>query len=172
MTYPSVAWAPKAWEVPLLKARRPLTRTWTRVPLVGTAMSPVVAGAENLVRPGHGSFDHHDEILPWSTFQAHGIAYDHCTMMPRCATSTGPPRRDQRTGDATATAHQRPRQRHRNPRPAPPSHGPPTADTQPESPVHPHRPGLPHRPAAPTPPHRAAQHPAAGTPRDRAAPTP
>jgi hypothetical protein len=28
-----------------------------------------VAGADNAVRPGHGQFDHHSEILTWSTFQ-------------------------------------------------------------------------------------------------------
>src|SRR4051794_7795894 len=46
VTYPSAVWALNSWEMPLLKARRPLMRIWTRALLVGTAMSPVVpAGA-------------------------------------------------------------------------------------------------------------------------------
>ena len=81
----------------------------------------------------------------------HRIADGHCARTPDRATTTGLPRRDQRAGDAAATAHERPQGRG-DPRPAPPDHGRRTATARREGPVHPHRSGLPRRPAAPTPP--------------------
>src|SRR2546423_9744721 len=60
VTYPSAVWALNWCETPLLKARRPLMRTWTRASLVGTAMSPLVpagagTGRVNAVLAGAGT---------------------------------------------------------------------------------------------------------------------
>src|SRR5256885_16347489 len=58
VVYPSAVWALMAWGLPLLKARWPLMRIWTRASLVGTAMSPVVpagaVGARAYPGPGGG----------------------------------------------------------------------------------------------------------------------
>src|SRR5947207_707173 len=90
-------------------------------------------------------------------------------MMPGCAASTGLPRRDQRARAVAATTHERQRQGCGDPGPPPPDHGARTAPARREDPVRPYRPGVSRRPAAQAAPRRAAPHPAAGTPRDRAA---
>ena len=78
-----------------------------------------VAGAENLVRPGHGHFDHRNTIadaIPSLSPEATVIYAEHCAMMNHCAVSTDLARSDQRARVAAAAADEQRGQRRRNPK--------------------------------------------------------